>query len=169
MMLEVTMKSKRQRTKSLRPDELQTVKEGLLQRKRELWQEILEDLEKHTKEEYQDLIQTIKDEGDLALADLREGTIFSLVQVRYRELEQIDYTLSRIDKGQYGQCVDCNRWISRKRLEVMPHALRCPDCQAKSEKMTGSSRSPEPFVQDYGYTESMLEEYEDSPSGEEST
>ena len=134
-----------------------------------MWQEILEDLEKHAKEDYQDFIQTMKDEGDVALADLREGTIFSLVQVRYRDLEQIDYTLSRIDKGQYGQCVDCGRWISPKRLEVMPHALRCRDCQAKSEKRAGSSRSPEPFVQDYGYADSMLEEYEDSPTGEKSS
>jgi DnaK suppressor protein len=133
-----------------------------------LWQEIREDLEKDAREEYQDLIRTIKDEGDEALADLREGTIFSLVQLRYKELEQIEHTLSRIDSGHYGECVDCGRWITSKRLQVMPHALRCRECQAKWEGFGGYSMSPEPFVRDYGYAQSMLEEYEESPSENES-
>jgi DnaK suppressor protein len=125
-----------QKTKirALTPKELEVVKEKLVQRKKALWQEVLESLEKNAGEEYQDLLQTTKDEGDIALAEVREATTFSLVELKVQELEMIEDSLSRIEKGTYGRCSDCGRWISPARLEIMLHALRCRDCQGKWEK-----------------------------------
>ncbi len=125
-----------QKTKirALTPKELEAVKEKLIRRKKALWQEVLESLEKNAGEEYQALLQTIKDEGDVALAEVREATTFSLVELKAQELEMIEDSLSKIEKGTYGRCSDCGRWISPARLEIMPHALRCRDCQGKWEK-----------------------------------
>jgi DnaK suppressor protein len=127
-----------QKTKirALTPKELEVVKEKLVRRKKALWQEVLEGLEKNAGEEYQDLLQTIKDEGDIAiaLAEVREVTTFSLVELKVQELEMIEDSLSRIEKGTYGRCSDCGRWICPARLEIMLHALRCRDCQGKWEK-----------------------------------
>jgi DnaK suppressor protein len=120
--------------RSFNSHQLQAVREKLLQRKKDLWREVIETLGKYAGEEYQDLIQTLKDEGDVALAELRESTTFSLIELKAQELEMIEDSLSRVEKGAYGRCTDCGRWISPARLEIMPHALRCRDCQGKWEK-----------------------------------
>lgn len=44
------------------------------------------------------------------------------------ELRQIDAALERMDKGEYGTCVNCGEPIAQKRLEIIPHAARCASC-----------------------------------------
>ena len=44
------------------------------------------------------------------------------------ELRQINAALERIDKGDYGVCVNCGEPIPEKRLEIIPHAARCASC-----------------------------------------
>jgi RNA polymerase-binding protein DksA len=53
---------------------------------------------------------------------------------REQMLEEIDEALSRIDEGSYGRCEDCGCEIPPPRLEVLPFALRCVDCEAKREE-----------------------------------
>ena len=110
------------------------MKGRLLKRKQALWREVVRDLEKDAGEEYQDLVQTMKDEGDVALAELRESTLFSLIEIKAKELEMIESALSNMERGEYGRCMDCGRWIRFVRLRVMPHALRCTACQEKWER-----------------------------------
>lgn len=49
------------------------------------------------------------------------------------ELEHIERTLGRIDAGNYGLCELCGSAISLKRLEALPFATRCVECEAVSE------------------------------------
>lgn len=42
--------------------------------------------------------------------------------------------LAAIDDGTYGICIECGEKISRKRLESIPGAIRCVDCQSGYEK-----------------------------------
>ena len=51
-----------------------------------------------------------------------------------RILEAIDDAFARIDEGTYGRCLDCGTPISPSRLEVLPFALRCVECEAKQER-----------------------------------
>lgn len=44
------------------------------------------------------------------------------------ELRQINAALERIEKGDYGVCVNCGEPIPEKRLEIIPHAARCARC-----------------------------------------
>jgi RNA polymerase-binding protein DksA len=44
-------------------------------------------------------------------------------------LEQVKAALARIDEGKYGKCTQCGKQISPERLEILPYAEHCIDCQ----------------------------------------
>lgn len=48
-------------------------------------------------------------------------------------LEQVDLALTKLDDGTYGICEDCGGRIDRARLEVLPQAVYCLECQAEHE------------------------------------
>jgi len=121
----------------LTDQELGTVKQNLLDRKKMLFEEIREDIEEDAREEYQDLLQSLRDPGDKAMAELEEAKIFSYVKLKVKEIESIDQALEQIMTGKYGRCRDCSRWIRPARLMVMPYAVRCRACQEKLEKLDG--------------------------------
>lgn len=47
-----------------------------------------------------------------------------------RYLQHIERALKRIEKGQYGICIECGKEISRKRLKVVPHTQHCVPCKS---------------------------------------
>jgi RNA polymerase-binding protein DksA len=49
-------------------------------------------------------------------------------------LNYLDDALKRIEKGEYGFCVDCGKLIDKERLEAVPHAQLCIDCKNKRSK-----------------------------------
>lgn len=48
-------------------------------------------------------------------------------------IRQISAALDRLDAGTYGQCMRCGSQIAPARLEVVPHASACIDCQNHAE------------------------------------
>ncbi len=118
----------------LNAEELEELRERLLKRKDELWQEVREALLHQIGEEYQDMIRTVRDLEDLVQADLNEEVILGALQSRKMELEAIAQALWRMDKGEYGKCLDCGRWIRFQRLKVRPWSSYCTDCKKKREK-----------------------------------
>lgn len=116
-------------------EELEATRRKLIERRRVLWKEILDDLENDAIEQHRDVIDVIREYGDMALEEIRESTAFSLIELKHNELVMIEEALGRIEKGEYGRCMDCNRWITSARLDVMPYAVRCRDCQAEHEKL----------------------------------
>ena len=42
---------------------------------------------------------------------------------------RIDKALDKIERGTYGYCDRCGRQISKGRLDAIPHAIYCVDCQ----------------------------------------
>ncbi len=51
-----------------------------------------------------------------------------------RLLSQVQRALARFDDGTYGLCTDCGRPIDLARLEALPYAMLCLDCQSKQER-----------------------------------
>ena len=48
-------------------------------------------------------------------------------------LEEVERALGKFDKGTYGLCETCGARIERARLEVLPQAKYCLDCQERHE------------------------------------
>jgi len=48
-------------------------------------------------------------------------------------LERVDLALKKINNGTYGICEECGGRIDRARLEALPQALYCLDCQSQHE------------------------------------
>lgn len=48
-------------------------------------------------------------------------------------LERVNRALQKLENGTYGICEDCGVRIDRARLEALPQAVYCLDCQAEHE------------------------------------
>ncbi len=119
----------------LTPEEIEGFRREILKKKEELWNEIKKDLIERVGEQYQELIDTVKDEEELAQIDLHEETVLGVLEARKKELEAISQALWRIDHGEYGKCVECGCWICIERLRVRPWAAYCIECKEKLEKI----------------------------------
>ena len=49
-------------------------------------------------------------------------------------LNYLDDALKRLEKGEYGFCLDCGTLIDKERLEAVPHAQLCINCKLKRGK-----------------------------------
>lgn len=54
----------------------------------------------------------------------------------YRRLKVIERALERIQNGSFGVCVTCSGVIGLKRLQAVPFANRCLECQDSLERGT---------------------------------
>jgi DnaK suppressor protein len=70
----------------------------------------------------------------------------ALLQMRAETLTRIDEALVRLDAGQYGSCVDCEKDIAGRRLRALPFAVRCQACAEKRESQHGRTRRPQTNV-----------------------
>jgi DnaK suppressor protein len=67
-----------------------------------------------------------------------------------RRRQAIDEALTRLNEGTYGICAECGVEISERRLEAVPFAKLCVECQAreeleKSKKKKSATRSSLPL------------------------
>ena len=49
-------------------------------------------------------------------------------------LNYLEDALKRIEKGEYGRCTDCGKFIEKERLEAVPHAQLCLQCKLRRGK-----------------------------------
>ena len=120
----------------LKPEEIARFKSELLKKKQQIWDEIKRDLVERLGEEYQDLINTVKDEEELAQIDLQEEVVLGVLESRKEELEGISQALWRMEHGEYGKCIECGRWICLERLQVRPWASYCLECKDRLERLS---------------------------------
>ena len=70
--------------------------------------------------------------------------LFSKPVFEHAKLLLVGSTLAiairRVDEGNYGVCVECGVEIPFQRLKVQPVALRCIDCQERSERAAEALR-----------------------------
>jgi len=50
------------------------------------------------------------------------------------ELREIEEALARIERGEYGLCVDCGSAVPYVRLSAVPEAARCMRCETERER-----------------------------------
>jgi DnaK suppressor protein len=76
----------------------------------------------------------LSDEGDHASMNNNSMVESAIVSQQQRELREIEVTLGKIIKGDYGICEMCEDPIGFQRLKVKPHAIYCIDCREIVEK-----------------------------------
>lgn len=57
----------------------------------------------------------------------------AILEVTARTVQGIEDALQRIKTGAYGTCVDCGEKIPALRLQALPFAERCRDCQQQCD------------------------------------
>ena len=72
--------------------------------------------------------------ADSATATLNREIDSTLEENSGHVLVGIDEALDRIDNGTFGTCARCGKQIAEERLEALPYATRCIDCQRLAER-----------------------------------
>jgi RNA polymerase-binding protein DksA len=72
--------------------------------------------------------------ADSATATLDREIDYTLEENAEGILGAVEAALGRIDDGTYGTCENCGRTIGEERLEAIPYATRCIDCQRLAER-----------------------------------
>ena len=82
------------------------------------------------------LVDTLEsgDVVDIASDTIDRTLLNSLGEADQRRLTMIDRALDRIRQETYGQCLSCGKQIPEARLEALPYAVLCVECQAKEER-----------------------------------
>ncbi len=93
--------------------------------------ETLEDME-HLRMDLRSMAEPSADEADLDAYE-REKTL-ALIQTLERKLDSINHALQMARNGTYGICESCGQRIDPARLEILPEATHCLDCQRKKER-----------------------------------
>ena len=73
------------------------------------------------------------DSGDLASEESERELSTMLSECERLKIGQIDDALRRIASGKYGLCAMCGLEVAEDRLNAMPFALLCCDCQEEQE------------------------------------
>jgi len=75
-----------------------------------------------------------KDLGDQAATSYNREFLFELGNGTQRLLKEVVSALQKLDEGNYGDCERCGEAIADKRLEALPFARYCIDCQRAVEE-----------------------------------
>lgn len=114
--------------------------EAAVQQFRELLTQKRDDLllvvQRKKEQEFQIEEPEIGDEADIATRSVEKEMLFELTDSEKQTLDSIEAALRKIEKGAFGRCESCQKPITRLRLDVMPWARYCIECQARNEVPT---------------------------------
>ena len=75
-----------------------------------------------------------QDIADKAANSYTKEFLFHQSDDNRRILQLVQEALGRIKSGEYGLCVACQEDVQQKRLEAVPWARHCIECQEKQEQ-----------------------------------
>ena len=78
--------------------------------------------------------ESTQDIADKAVSSYTREFLYSLTDGERHTLLHIDDAIGRIEDGTYGFCMNCSVTMTEKRLNAVPWAPYCLDCQELSEK-----------------------------------
>jgi DnaK suppressor protein len=104
---------------------------GLREQQREL-QETIARVEK----EIRDVVDSTADNMDLSCCNATKESMAARNSQNRRKLKLVDLALDRIQDGSFGTCAACGDAIGLKRLQAVPSASHCFECQEGLERGT---------------------------------
>ena len=124
----------------------QRIEAHLRRRYEEVWKDIRRELDKHSEQQYSDLVQGAGDPEDAATADVLIHLNLSEIDRDTQELKSLQDALARLKRGEYGFCQRCGEAIAPERLEALPHATLCIECQTAIERARGGGADSTPSL-----------------------
>jgi DnaK suppressor protein len=82
----------------------------------------------------------VKDTEEQSVADFVQEVDFALMEMKSATLAKIDGALRRLEEGRYGVCDECGLEIAEARLQAVPFASLCRDCQEQLERREHDER-----------------------------
>jgi DnaK suppressor protein len=86
-------------------------------------------------------LQEVKDLEERGVREAEQGLDLAVLQLKAETCRDIEGALRRIQAGTFGRCESCGGVIPAARLQALPFAVRCRDCQARAEE-SGSGLVP---------------------------
>ena len=74
------------------------------------------------------LTEQVADIADDAVQSYDRQLMMGLGEKEFGKLRLVEEAIEKIDRGQYGICLECEELISEERLTVVPFASYCVDC-----------------------------------------
>lgn len=71
---------------------------------------------------------------DRSITDSTKEYLFNKSTQERRLLRLTELALRRMEEGSFGECANCGNPINQKRLEAVPWAQYCVECQEKFER-----------------------------------
>jgi len=124
-------------TTRMRKDRLSVFRSQLLEKRRQLEDEVGRSA-LYGKDADDD---ATKDLGDQALSAYTREFQFELGSGDRRLLRDVLTALRKLDEGRFGDCERCGEAIAERRLEALPFARYCIDCQRHVEREEGAPTS----------------------------
>lgn len=93
----------------------------------------------------------VRDAEEHSVDDFVQEVDFALMQMKSETLARIDEALKRVGTGSYGVCAECGVEIAEARLQALPFAARCRECQEAEEDRLFADRTrgqQSPFMRD---------------------
>jgi DnaK suppressor protein len=109
------------------------LKKMLLEKNREFEARLKQELARRMKEGPVLFASTIRDEGDLGYFGFEQEISRRQLISCAEKLRRITAALERLNDSSYGICEECGAQISEKRLQAMPFAAYCLECQEALE------------------------------------
>jgi len=78
--------------------------------------------------------EATQDIADKAANSYTKEFLFHQSDENRRLLQMVEEALQRLENGTYGLCVSCQGEVQVKRLEAVPWARHCIDCQEKQDQ-----------------------------------
>ena len=79
-------------------------------------------------------LEATQDPADMAANAYTKELLISMSANDWKLLQLIDEALERVERGEYGECVNCGEPLTEKRLDAVPWARYCLKCQDLQER-----------------------------------
>jgi len=79
-------------------------------------------------------LEATQDPADMAANAYTKELLISMSANDRMLLQLIDEALARVERGEFGECVNCGEPLTEKRLDAVPWARYCLKCQDLQER-----------------------------------
>jgi DnaK suppressor protein len=109
--------------------DIEKMRKRLKQKQKELVEQVSVEREK-----VEPSLTANPDRTEIAMEYAYRGRQMSVLDRLQDQLLDVNKALDRIEEGTYGVCTNCGKPIQPERLEALPWAELCIDCQRKEDR-----------------------------------